>query len=73
MKTAIVSSKQLADCKCWSAKRFVDSCEDCNRVMRCKLLEGIKGQKRVLRERIKRAEAQIKRWTTMLDKLVNLS
>jgi len=72
MKTAIISSKNLTP-ECWSALRYTDSCEDCHRVMQCKLLEGIKGQKRVLRERIKRAEAQIKRWIELLDKLENIS
>jgi len=72
MKTAIVSSKDLTP-ECWSALRFVGGCEDCQRVMRCKLKEGTIGQKRVLRERIKKAKAQIRRWVKLLDKLENIS
>jgi len=64
MKYAIVSSKKLADGQCWSAKRFTDSCEDCNQILYppyCKLPEGIRGKIKFLDNKISEAKEEIKK------------
>jgi hypothetical protein len=43
MKTAIVTVKQLG-IACWSIKRFLDQCHECNRVKYCKLPEARAGR-----------------------------
>lgn len=51
MKHTIVSSKDL-DIKCWSALRYLDECNNCNRVQKCELPEGKKGQIKLLTKQI---------------------
>ena len=58
MKTKIISSKDL-DINCWSALRYLDSCEDCNRVQQCDLPEGKKGRITILNNKIAEAEKEI--------------
>ena len=60
MKHKIISSKDL-DIRCWSPMRYLDSCEDCQRVERCNLPEGNKGRIKILDNRIKEAKGHIKK------------
>ncbi|MFH1626087.1 MAG: hypothetical protein ABID54_13170 [Pseudomonadota bacterium] len=70
MKTAIVSSKNLTP-ECWSAKRFVGGCEDCQRVMRCKLPEGVRGQVKKLEIKIEENETKTTELRRKLDAIIN--
>jgi hypothetical protein len=60
MKTAIVSSNYPNFLACMSAKRFVDSCETCSLVMKCKLPESVSGRIRIKKEKVELAQEQIK-------------
>lgn len=51
MKHTVISSKDL-DIRCWSALRYLDSCDECNRVQKCELPEGKKGQIKLLSSQI---------------------
>jgi len=64
MKTRIVSSKDL-DLGCWSALRFCDSCEDCDKVDTCKLEEGKRGR---LRKATEKFIAETKKFQATLNK-----
>ena len=61
MKHKVISSKDL-DIRCWSALRHLDSCEDCDRVQRCKLPEGRQGRINRLNIQIEVAKNNIRRW-----------
>jgi len=65
MKYAIVSSKDLG-LDCWSPRRFTNSCKDCDRIMKCKLPEGLKGQLTVLEHKIMKAQENIKKWENQI-------
>ena len=64
MKTRIVNSKDL-DINCWSALRYLDSCEDCDKVDKCKLEEGRRGR---LRKAAKKFIAETEKFQTALNK-----
>ena len=47
-----ISSKELTDGKCWSAKRFLESCDECINVQKCELPEGKEGHIKLLSKEI---------------------
>ena len=63
MKTRIVNSKDL-DLICMSALRYCDSCEDCDKVDKCELEEGVRGRvKKRARKDIEKANEFLKTFT----------
>ena len=62
MKIAIVPFSKIADGSCMSPKRFLGSCDTCDRVMKCELPEAREG-------RIKKLEAEIDKAKEYLEKL----
>lgn len=70
MKYAIISSKDLGP-DCWSPKRFLNSCEDCDQIKKCKLPEAIKGQIKLLNNKINEAENNTKKWRQEKNDLKN--
>jgi len=60
MKVAIVSSKNLG-LDCWSPKRFLGSCDQCDKVMRCKLPEARAGKIKLLDGKIVEAHKIVKK------------
>lgn len=51
MKHRVINSKDL-DLKCMSALRYLDECDNCDKVQRCELPEGKKGQIKLLSKKI---------------------
>lgn len=68
MKTRIVNSKDL-DINCWSARRYTDSCEDCNNVKICELEEGKRGR---LRKKLKKAIEETEKLQFIFDEELKL-
>ena len=63
MKYKIISFSDL-DINCWSAMRYLDSCEDCIQIRYppfCKLPEGIRGKIKFLDNKISEAKEEIKK------------
>ena len=67
-QTAIPS--QVFDTKCWSAKRFLNECHSCNRVLSCELPTATFGRIVVVRNQVNELEDNIKRTKhTIVEKL----
>jgi len=56
MKTSIVKFSDLNMAECISPKQFCHSCEDCNKVMKCKYPEAREGRIKILDKRIRNAK-----------------
>jgi len=68
MKTRVIKFSDLEDCKCWSALRYLDSCERCKEVNHCKLSEAGRGRKRLsLCYIIKEVELLAKKYPELAD------
>ena len=52
MKVGIVKASQLKEKECWSPLRFLDACDDCKKVERCKWPESSFGRIRVLKRKL---------------------
>ena len=61
MKHKIISSSDL-DINCWSADRYLDCCENCQRVTQCDLPEGNKGRIKIIDNKITEAKKKIAKW-----------
>jgi len=68
--THTVIPSQVFDTKCWSAKRFLNECHSCNRVLSCELPTATFGRIVITRNQINELEDNIKRTKeTLVEKL----
>jgi len=60
VKIAIIKSSRLG-LDCWSAARFTGRCHKCNRVNHCHLPEAVEGREKLLKQKLKKARAVVRK------------
>ena len=68
MKHRVIDSKDL-DLKCISALRYLDSCDECNRVQKCELPEAVHGQLKLINEKALKTEEHLRELQEQRSKL----
>ena len=70
MENTVIVHSSIVDTRCWSAKRFLNKCEDCSMVNSCEVPCAVGGRIKLAQAKISSAQNRIQEAKARIESLL---